>query len=54
MPPDGQGWLLVGNPPAPRGSQGEAGVSWARARVSAKEPEISSKRQAKVPTGGEA
>lgn len=39
---------------SPRGSQGEAGISWVRARVSAKEPEISPQRQTKVPTGGEA
>lgn len=46
------GLAVSGQPP--RGSQGEAGISWVRARVSAKEPEISPQRQTKVPTGGEA
>lgn len=40
-PPDGWGWLLV---VSPWGSQGEAGISWVRARVSSRELEISPER----------
>lgn len=40
-PPKGQGWLLT---VSPWGSQGKAGISWVRARVSAEEAEISPKR----------
>lgn len=44
-PPGGQGWLLVSSQPPEEmgggGSQGKAGVSWVRGRVSAREPEIS-------------